>query len=727
MEGAGRDQQDPRAATATPIPVDGICVRVGAMRCHSQALTIKLRRPLPMDEIEGMLADAHDWVKVVPNRREETLAELTPAAVTGKLSVPVGRLRKLPMGEDYLAAFTVGRPAPLGGRRAAAPDAAYPFGCRGEAVRIKKISRFAGLSHDVKLLGPALRRLRGGETVGRAVSLAILAAALALAAPFSAHAAGLGRLTVLSPLGQPLNAEIEIVALRPGEEETLVARIAPLDAFTAAGIEPSAMLNTHALRASSAAAASASCASPPPRRSTSRSSSCWSSCNGAAGAWCASTPSCSIRPSTRRAQADRRRAAEAAGQPAGTRAGSAPSRRRRSRPSRSSPRPPAAPVIDAGADAAPRRSRRKRPRRRASPKPAKPRPSQRTRRRTRDRSRERTRRPKPVKESRRSRPAERPTQHEVKKGDTLGAIARANLPPGRHAQPDADRDLSREPGRVHPREREPGARRAHPQHPDRRGARQRRRRRSEPPGARAHGRVPRVPQPPRRGARAAPRPRRDSARAPGRIEPKPEAPKPAAPADQVRLSKADPQKPGAASQAARGDDAAARERALKEAQSRIRRPGEERRRPAEAAGAQEPAARRAGEEGGRQAARRHPAPRAGRRRRPRSLPPRRRPRPPAPRSRRRRPRQSAKAPRPAPKPERCEARSAEARRAEPARRSPDPGARRQAGAEARRAARTQPDRRVPGQPGGARRPRRRGAAAAGLRLVGVEKKKDRTG
>jgi aspartate-semialdehyde dehydrogenase len=90
------------------IPVDGICVRVGAMRCHSQALTIKLRRPLPMDEIEGMLADAHDWVKVVPNRREETLAELTPAAVSGKLSVPVGRLRTLPMGKDYLAAFTVG-------------------------------------------------------------------------------------------------------------------------------------------------------------------------------------------------------------------------------------------------------------------------------------------------------------------------------------------------------------------------------------------------------------------------------------------------------------------------------------------------------------------------------------------------------------------------------------------------------------------------------------------
>jgi aspartate-semialdehyde dehydrogenase len=90
------------------IPVDGVCVRVGAMRCHSQALTIKLRRALPLEEIEGMLAEAHDWVKVVPSRRDETLAELTPAAVTGKLAVPVGRLRKLPMGKDFLAAFTVG-------------------------------------------------------------------------------------------------------------------------------------------------------------------------------------------------------------------------------------------------------------------------------------------------------------------------------------------------------------------------------------------------------------------------------------------------------------------------------------------------------------------------------------------------------------------------------------------------------------------------------------------
>jgi aspartate-semialdehyde dehydrogenase len=91
-----------------PIPIDGICVRVGAMRCHSQALTLKLKRDVPLGEIEGILAEAHDWVKVVPNRREESLAELTPAAVSGKLSVPVGRLRKIAMGSEYLAAFTVG-------------------------------------------------------------------------------------------------------------------------------------------------------------------------------------------------------------------------------------------------------------------------------------------------------------------------------------------------------------------------------------------------------------------------------------------------------------------------------------------------------------------------------------------------------------------------------------------------------------------------------------------
>ncbi|MBY0437438.1 MAG: aspartate-semialdehyde dehydrogenase [Burkholderiales bacterium] len=91
-----------------PIPVDGVCVRIGAMRCHSQALTIKLNRDLPLAEVEALLAAGNDWVEVVPNRREESLARLTPAAVTGGLKVPIGRLRKLPMGGTYLTAFTVG-------------------------------------------------------------------------------------------------------------------------------------------------------------------------------------------------------------------------------------------------------------------------------------------------------------------------------------------------------------------------------------------------------------------------------------------------------------------------------------------------------------------------------------------------------------------------------------------------------------------------------------------
>ncbi len=93
---------------AGAIPVDGICVRVGAMRCHSQALTIKLKRDVPITDIEAMLAAANDWVEVVPNEKAVTLARLTPAAVTGTLDVPVGRLRKLPMGGEYLTAFTVG-------------------------------------------------------------------------------------------------------------------------------------------------------------------------------------------------------------------------------------------------------------------------------------------------------------------------------------------------------------------------------------------------------------------------------------------------------------------------------------------------------------------------------------------------------------------------------------------------------------------------------------------
>jgi aspartate-semialdehyde dehydrogenase len=93
---------------AQPIPIESICVRVGAMRCHSQALTIKLKRDLPLPEIEKMLADAHEWVRVVPNERDASMRELTPAAVTGKLEIPIGRLRKLAIGDRYLGAFTVG-------------------------------------------------------------------------------------------------------------------------------------------------------------------------------------------------------------------------------------------------------------------------------------------------------------------------------------------------------------------------------------------------------------------------------------------------------------------------------------------------------------------------------------------------------------------------------------------------------------------------------------------
>jgi len=91
-----------------PVPVDGICVRIGAMRCHSQALTIKLIKDVSLEEIIDTLAEHNQWVKVVPNEREITMRELTPAAVTGTLTVPVGRLRKMNMGPHYLAAFTCG-------------------------------------------------------------------------------------------------------------------------------------------------------------------------------------------------------------------------------------------------------------------------------------------------------------------------------------------------------------------------------------------------------------------------------------------------------------------------------------------------------------------------------------------------------------------------------------------------------------------------------------------
>ncbi|MCO6505220.1 MAG: aspartate-semialdehyde dehydrogenase [Snodgrassella sp.] len=94
--------------SAHPIVIDGLCVRVGAMRCHSQALTLKLKQDLPVAEIENILATANDWVKVVPNEKITSMHELTPAAVTGTLTVPVGRIRKMGMGGEYISAFTVG-------------------------------------------------------------------------------------------------------------------------------------------------------------------------------------------------------------------------------------------------------------------------------------------------------------------------------------------------------------------------------------------------------------------------------------------------------------------------------------------------------------------------------------------------------------------------------------------------------------------------------------------
>jgi aspartate-semialdehyde dehydrogenase len=93
---------------SAPIPVDGFCVRIGAMRCHSQALTFKLKKDVPVADIEAMIAADNDWVKVVPNNREATLRDLTPVAVTGTLTIPVGRIRKLAMGPEYVGAFTIG-------------------------------------------------------------------------------------------------------------------------------------------------------------------------------------------------------------------------------------------------------------------------------------------------------------------------------------------------------------------------------------------------------------------------------------------------------------------------------------------------------------------------------------------------------------------------------------------------------------------------------------------
>lgn len=95
-------------ASGNVIPVDGLCVRIGAMRCHSQALTIKLKKDVPLDEINDIIAGDNQWVKFVPNTREASMRDLTPAAVTGSLAIPVGRVRKMSMGPEYISAFTVG-------------------------------------------------------------------------------------------------------------------------------------------------------------------------------------------------------------------------------------------------------------------------------------------------------------------------------------------------------------------------------------------------------------------------------------------------------------------------------------------------------------------------------------------------------------------------------------------------------------------------------------------
>jgi aspartate-semialdehyde dehydrogenase len=105
---AGAESNKIMGTESEPVPVEGICVRVGAMRCHSQALTIKLRRDVPLGEIESLIAGGNPWVRVVRNDRDSSIRELSPAAVSGQLTVPIGRLRKLAMGGEYLSAFTVG-------------------------------------------------------------------------------------------------------------------------------------------------------------------------------------------------------------------------------------------------------------------------------------------------------------------------------------------------------------------------------------------------------------------------------------------------------------------------------------------------------------------------------------------------------------------------------------------------------------------------------------------
>jgi pilus assembly protein FimV len=417
--------------------------------------------------------------------------------------------------------------------------------------------------------------------VARGISFAILAAALALSAPFSAFAAGLGKLNVLSPLGQALNAEIEIVALRPGEEDTLVARVAPLDAFTAAGIEPTAMLNTMRFaveRRGNLRILRMTTTTPVNEPFVELLIELqWS------GGRLVREYTFLLDPPEYKAQqqaiaAAPKPAAPKPAAPAPAPEATTPPPPVEAKPIDPAPAAPAAPVAplivpvptpgpadstaqapSAAAPSEPAKEPAVEPAKESAPEPVRevplkepaPEPAQ------------------PAKEEAAKPAAELTTQHEVKKGDTLGGIARANLPPGitlnqmliaiYRANQDAfireNVNLVRA-GRILniPTAEEVGAVDA---------AEANRLVRAHMGEFREYrSRLAAVPAP----ADAAPGQRETPA---GTITPKPEAPKPAAPGDQVRLSKVDPQKPGATT-AARGDDAVARERALQEAQSRVK-------------------------------------------------------------------------------------------------------------------------------------------------------------
>ena len=405
--------------------------------------------------------------------------------------------------------------------------------------------------------------------MGRAITVALFAAALTLAAPAAALAAGLGKINVLSPLGQPLNAEIEIVALRPGEEETLVARVAPLEAFTAAGIEPGAVLNTMRFAVE--------------RRDNRRilRVTTTSPVNDPFVELLVELQWQSgrlVREYTFLLDPPEYKSRELAAAPRAPVAKPAPEPEAKAPPpleakpiEPAAPPPPTAPVIAAAPTPPPAAAEpqaEKPAAEPAKPEPAKP-----------EAAKEETK-PEPAAPAELAKeppkegatPAE-PKVYEVKKGDTLGAIARDNLPPGvtlnqmllaiYRANQDAflreNVNLVRA-GRILniPTAEEMGtvdadeANRVVRSHMSE--FRDYRSRLAAVPAAADDAAGQREP-------------------AAGPIEPKPEAPKPAAPQDQVRLSKADPQKPGAAAtpaaKAARDDDAVARERALKEAQSRI--------------------------------------------------------------------------------------------------------------------------------------------------------------